>query len=249
LIIAEEKGTISILTVSGQDTQLIGDESIFSQPEKDGTYDYKEITTTLFNYAQGSYLKDLNLKNYDYEFEFRLLPGKYNAEIDEIELLEEDAFIDEAGKFKVNTEDDVVFLEVTNKSDKPLYFSIIEINSKGEIATFLPNDDCTLNDNERRIMPGKTMVFENCYFQFGDPYETLILKGFATPKPINFKSTVQSRGEKADTRGAGENNPLEDFVGETYKQTRGRTANSRSSGGKINGYSTEFVYEIVRSKG
>lgn len=249
LIIAEEKGTISILTVSGQDTQLIGDESIFSQPEKDGTYDYKEITTTLFNYAQGSYLKDLNLKNYDYEFEFRLLPGKYNAEIDEIELLEEDAFIDEAGKFKVNTEDDVVFLEVTNKSDKPLYFSIIEINSKGEIATFMPNDDCTLNDNERRIMPGKTMVFENCYFQFGDPYETLILKGFATPKPINFKSTVQSRGEKADTRGAGENNPLEDFVGETYKQTRGRTANSRSSGGKINGYSTEFVYEIVRSKG
>ena len=249
LIIAEEKGTISILTVSGQDTQLIGDESIFSQPEKDGTYDYKEITTTLFNYAQGSYLKDLNLKNYDYEFEFRLLPGKYNAEIDEIELLEEDAFIDEAGKFKVNTEDDVVFLEVTNKSDKPLYFSIIEINSKGEIATFMPNDDCTLNDNERRIMPGKTMVFENCYFQFGDPYETLILKGFATPKPINFKSTVQTRGEKADTRGAGENNPLEDFVGETYTQTRGRTANSRSSGGKIDGYSTEFVYEIVKSKG
>ena len=190
----------------------------------------------------------MNLKNTNYEFEFRLLPATYNAEIDEVEYLVADAFIDEAGKFKVNTDGDVVFLEVTNKSDQPLYFSIIEINSKGEIATFLPNDTCKLNDNERRIMPGQTMIFENCQFEFGPPYETLILKGFATPKPINFKSTVQSRGEKASTRGAGDSNPLEDFIGETYTQTRGKKAISRSKGGKIDGYSTEFVYEIVRSK-
>ncbi|NRB61094.1 MAG: caspase family protein [Winogradskyella sp.] len=247
LIIAEDKDLVSILTVSGQNSEINGDESIYSQAENGGKYDFKDFTNAIFNYAQGSYLKNLNLKNNDYEFEFRLLPAKYNPEIDEVEYLEANAFIDEAGKFKVNTDDDVVFLEVTNKSDQPLYFSIIEINTKGEIAPFMPNDDCTLNDNERRIMPGKTMIFENCYYQFGDPYETLVLKGFATPKPINFKPTVLSRGKKAGTRGSGETNPLENFISETYSQTRGRSIRTKRSK-RIDGYSTEFVYEIVRSK-
>ena len=254
LIIAESNNTLSILTVSGQETAVLGNESIYSQAQSDSGYNYEDITNTLFNYAQGSYLKNLNLKNYDYEFDFRLLPGNYDAEIDEINLIDEKAFTDEAGKFKVNTEDDVVFLEVTNKSNKPLYFSIIEINSKGEIAPFMPNGDCTLNDNERLIPPNKTMVFEDCYFQFGPPYETLILKGFASSKPINFKTTVQTRGAEtasAGTRGPGESNPLEDFIAETYTQTRGsrgNVGNKRQSGGKIDGFSTEFVYEIVKHK-
>ena len=248
LILMESNSTISILTVSGQETFVNGDETIYQQTKIDGDYNFKDITNTLFNYAQGTYLKNLSLKNYDFEFEFRLLPGKYDPEIDEIDFIEESAFTDEAGKFKVNTEDDVVFLEVTNKSQQPIYFSIIEINSKGEIVPFMPNGDCTLNDNERLIPPGKTMVFDNCYFQFGPPYETLVLKGFATPKPINFRPTIQSRGPVA-TRSAGGNNPLEDFVGETYNQTRGsrgNTGNKRT--GKIDGYSTEFLYEIVPSK-
>jgi hypothetical protein len=245
LIIAESNNTLSILTISGQETSLNSDETIYNQTKVDGDYNYKDITSTLFNYAQGTYLKNLSLKNYDYEFEFRLLPGKYNAENDEIDFIEEDTFTDEAGKFKVNTEDDAVFLEVTNKSEKPVYFSIIEINAKGEIIPFMPNKDCSLNDNERLIPPGKTKVFETCYFQFGPPYETLILKGFATSKPINFSPTIKTRGP-VNTRSAGGNNPLEDFVGESYTQTRGNTGNKRT--GKIDGYSTEFVYEIVKSK-
>ncbi|TGV04839.1 caspase family protein [Flavivirga rizhaonensis] len=245
LIIAESDNTIAILTISGQKTSLNSEETIYKQTKIDGDYNFKDITNTIFNYAQGSYLKNLSLKNYDYEFEFRLLPGKYNAETDEIDFVEENAFTDEAGKFKVNTEDDVVFLEVTNKSEKPIYFSIIEINSKGEIVPFMPNSECSLNDNERLIPPGKIMVFETCYFQFGEPYETLILKGFATSKPINFTPTIKTRGPVV-TRGPGSNNPLEDFLGESYTQTRGNTGNRRT--GKIDGYSTEFVYEIVSSK-
>ncbi|WP_111683422.1 caspase family protein [Winogradskyella tangerina] len=248
LIIEESNSTLSILTVSGQDIQNKSDETIYKQTKIDGDYNFKDIVNKLFNYAQGIYLKDLSLKNFDYEFEFRLIPARYDAEIDDIEFLEDDAFIDSDGIFKVNTEDDVVFLEVTNKSQQPLYFSIIEINSKGEIAPFMPNDDCTLTDNERRIPPGKTMRFDNCFFQFGDPYETLILKGFATSKPINFRPTVQTRGP-VSTRSAGGNNPLEDFIGETYTQTRGSRGNKGNKRtGKIDGFSTEFVYEIVRSK-
>ena len=239
LIIEElKKNTeLSIITSNG------GNE-VYKQTRIDGDYNSKSVTKTLFNYAQGSYLKNLKLDNLDYEFEFKLLPAKKDDLTGEIIDLEETAFTNEAGKFQVNTEYDRVYLQVTNKSDRPLYFSIIEINSKGEIVPFMPNNDCTLNDNERLIAPGKTMTFKNCVYSFGDPYETLILKGFATTSPINFKPTVESNGESAGTRGV--TDPLESFVGQTYSQSRGSSGSSVS--GPIDGYSTEFVYEIVRKK-
>ncbi|WP_426430605.1 caspase family protein [Winogradskyella sp. HB-48] len=228
---------LSIITANGGNT-------VYKQTRIDGDYSGKSVTETLFNYAQGSYLKNLKLDNLNYEFEFKLLPAKEDDLTGEITELDEDAFFNEAGKFQVNTEYDRAYLQVTNKSDRPLYFSIIEINSKGEITPFMPNDNCTLNDNERLIAPGKTMTFKNCIYSFGDPYETLILKGFATTSPINFRPTVTSRGAQSGTRGS--SNPLEGFIGQTYSQSRGSSSSSVS--GPIDGYSTEFVYEIVRIK-
>jgi hypothetical protein len=108
----------------------------------------------------------------------------------------------------------------------------------------MPNDSCTLNNNERLIGPGKTMTFDNCIYTFGDPYETLILKGFATTSPINFRPTVKSRGVADGTRGTSD--PLEGFIGQTYTQSRGSSGSETT--GPIDGYSTEFVYEIVRTK-
>ncbi len=236
LIISESKNSIAIETVNGK-------SNIYTQTKIDGDYNFKNLNTAIFNYAQGSYLKELSLKNLDYEFEFKLIPAKRDEKTQDIVYLDSNAFTDEAGKFKVNTTSDIVFLEVTNKSDRPLYFSIIEINSKGEVAPFMPNDDCSLNDNERLLQPGKTMVFETCYYEFGAPYETLILKGFATPTPINFQPTVQSRGAHT-TRGS--KNPLEGFIGQTFTQIRGSKSNRTTE--RVDGYSTEFVYEIVRKK-
>lgn len=221
-----------------------GGNNIYKQTRIDGDYNIASINETLFNYAQGNYLKNLKLDNLDYEFEFKLIPAEEDDLTGELKELELNAFTNEAGKFQVNTTQDRVLLQVTNKSEKPLYFSIIEINSKGEIAPFMPNDNCDLNDNERLIAPGKTMTFKDCIYSFGDPYETLILKGFATASPINFEPTVKSRGVAAGTRGT--TNPLEGFLGQTYSQSRG--SSSASVSGTIDGYSTEFVYEIVREK-
>lgn len=221
-----------------------GGNAIYKQTRIDGDYNRKSITEAIFNYSQGNYLKKLKLDNLDYEFEFKLLPAKIDELTEEVIPLEEDAFLNEAGKFQVNTTTDAVLLQVTNKSDRPLYFSIIEINSKGEIAPFMPNDNCTLNDNERLIAPNKTMTFNNCIYTFGDPFETLILKGFATTSPINFRPTVKSRGADSGTRGA--SNPLEGFIGQTYSQSRGSSGSKTS--GQIDGYSTEFVYEIIKNK-
>ncbi|RNC86717.1 MAG: caspase family protein [Winogradskyella sp.] len=243
IIISEKDNTeLSVLTANGGN-------SIYTQTRIDGNYNLKQIEETIFNYAQGSYLKQLTLDNLDYEFEFRLLPAEYDSDIDEIEMLEEGAYTNEAGKFQVQASKrndalkQAARLEVTNKSDQPLYFSIIEINSKGEIAAFMPNPNvgggCNPNAQELKLMPGQTKIITTCRYTFGPPYETLILKGFATSQPINFAPTVKTRGNT-------NTNPLERFVGQTYTKTRGNTGESDTS--NVEGYSTEFVYEIVKDK-
>ena len=202
-----------------------------------------EINRKLFNFAQGQYLKNLSIKNYEYEFEFKLIPIDYDIELGIAGDLKPDtALINEAGIFEVDPDQDFVVLQVTNKSDQPLYFSIIEINTKGEIASFMPNDNCRLTDQERRIAPGQTMTFSDCVFSFGPPYERLVLKGFATATPINFQSTIATRGE-GGTR-AGNPNPLERFLQQSYVQSRGSSGTSVT--GNVDGYSSEFVYEIVQ---
>src|SRR5690606_32829071 len=152
-------------------------------------------------------------------------------------LLPEDNYI-ESGVFKVRPEEDFVVLQVSNKSKKPLYISLVEINSAGEINPFFPSDGCTLNSNERRLAPGQTMVFKDCVYSFGPPYERLIIKGFASDEPLDFQSTVTTRGQNGTSK-----NPLESFLQSTYQHSRGGTGTTIT--GTMNGYSTEFVYDIV----
>lgn len=202
-----------------------------------------EIQNQLFNYAQGTYLKNLSLKNYDYEFDFKLVPIEYNDETGTSgELLADSLFYNESGTFEVNTSDSHVVLEVSNRSNNAIYFNIIEINSKGEIAPFMPNDNCSLNSNERKIAPGQTMIFKDCVYSFGPPYEKLILKGFASASPINFTTTIKSRGESTEMSGSA--NPLERFISNSYSQSRGSA--SKKTTGNIDAFSTEFNYEIVK---
>jgi hypothetical protein len=68
-----------------------------------------------------------------------------------------------------------------------------------------------------------------------------MIKGFASPNPINFQSTISTRGEG---QRVGNSNPLEEFVGQTYTKSRGQSSSNVS--GKIDGYSTEMMYEIVK---
>lgn len=204
-----------------------------------GTSPLEDLNQQIFQYAQGKYLKSLQMKNPAYEFSFRLLPVAYDDLTEQIgEILEPKL---EANQIlKVKAESDHVLLEVTNKSNQPIYFSIVEINTQGQVSPFMPNNDCTLNDQERMIPAGTTVVFKRCVFSFGPPYEKLMLKGFASPTPLNFQSTVQTRG----TATRGNANPLEKFFQQSYQQTRGSGSNKVSE--KIDAYSFELVYEIVK---
>src|SRR5690606_11147225 len=196
-----------------------------------------ELNQKIFNFAQGQYLKGLSIKNPEYEFSFRLIPSN---------VADSKTYVNESadGILKVVPEKDEYYLEVTNHSNYSIYVSIVEINSKGEIASFFPksDSDCDLNDQERQIPPRTTIAFKRCTYNFVPPYEKLMLKGFATKDPLNLKTTVDSDGQ-ASARGNA--NPLEGFLRETYK-SRGSESSKSSEG--VDGYSSEFVYEIVKEK-
>lgn len=203
--------------------------------------DVEAITKKLFNFAQGQYLKNLSMKNYDYEFEFKLLPINFDEATSKAGDLKPESTNTNASEIVVVKEgEDHVVLQITNKSNEALYFSVIEINSKGEIAPFFPNRSCPLNNNERKIEAGKTMIYKTCVYSFSSPYERLMLKAFATTSPINFEATVTTRG--VGTRGNA--HPLEKFVQNTYTQSRGADGNSVSQ--SIDGFSAELIYEIVK---
>ncbi len=204
-----------------------------------GTSPLDNLNQKIFQYAQGQYLKSLQMKNPDFEFSFRFLPVNYDITIDVVgEVLE--TKLDDNQIFRVKPGEDYVLLEVTNKSKKPIYISIVEINTQGQVNPFMPNDECKLNDQERMIPAGQTVVFNRCVFGFGPPYEKLMLKGFASATPLNFQSTVQTRG--VGTRN--NSNPLEKFLQQTYSTTRGSGGNKVSD--KIDAYSFEMMYEIIK---
>lgn len=199
-----------------------------------------KIGEHIFNFVQGKYLQSLTLKDSDYEFEFKLIPvRKKNSGA--LEFLNSSDYTNSKGIFEVNTSTDKVILQVTNKSERPIYFSIIEINSQGEIASFFPNPRCPSSDDDRLIPPGKTINITSCTFSFSPPFERLILKGFATATPINFEPTVTSRGQDNDNE---KENPLERFIKKSYHKNR--SLNGTEDNASLKGYSAEFVYDIVK---
>lgn len=232
-----------ILENQNQNTVLkipSGLKNIGDDEQTRGGQTIAEINQALFQFAQGQYLKNLSLKNQTYEIEVKLLPVQYDEATGKVgDILDSSKNTNEAGVFEVVPGKDNVVLQVTNKSKKTLYISLIEINSLGEIAPFLPNDNCPLTNDERKLNPGQTMVFKDCIYSFAPPFETLVLKAFSTTTPINFQPTVSTRGE-----GSRNVNPLEHFIQQSYSQSRGSSGNATNS--DVDGFSTEFIYKIVK---
>lgn len=223
-----------------------GNKAFADTKKSRGEDQTKAITDKIFTYAQGSYLKNFSIADKDFKFKFELIPVKV-SEVNEngqnkkkVELVQQNRGAD-SGMITVVPKQDQVVLKITNESNQDLYISIVEINTAGEITPFFPNNKCKLNDEERKLAAGKTFTYLDCVYSFSPPYEQLVLKGFASDKPLNFQATATSRGE-----GSATHNPLEKFLQQTYTKTRGSDADNLS--GDLQGFSFSLPYEIVEKK-
>lgn len=226
-----------------------GNQNFASSASSRGGDPIDYLKQKIFAYAQGNYLRNFSIEDKNYQFKFDLIPVKYFEYKDEkgvtktrIERINDSNLSQENnGILTVKPNEDFMALLITNESDRDLYISIIEINSAGEISTFFPNDNCSLNNDERKLAPGKSFLFKDCVYNFSPPYEQLILKGFASDKPLNFKATANTRG------GVNENdNPLEKFLQNTYQTTRGSNAQNTSE--SLRAFSFDLPYRIVEKK-
>ena len=220
--------------------ELIKPGELESFHKNRGAWALDDLKKKLFNYVQGNYIKSLQLDNHKYEFNFELLPVKYDVVAEKvIEIGKASEFRDGKGNFRVRPKKDYVVVKVTNKGTEPFYFSIVEINSKGEIGAFIPNPTHIYTDDERYLEPGQSFIFKEKPFRFGPPYEKLTLKGFASNKKIDL-SPVITRSPHLRPK-----SPLGKFVNQTYSKSRGNDPLVPDE--PIKGYSCEFVYEIVEN--
>jgi len=234
-----------------------GEKNAFRKIERKGN-DFDLLKDAMFQYAQKSYLVKVNLKNPLYKISFRLLPVKLDLKEGEkftnqkqINYLDKDAF-NVVNTFSVIPKDinnNVVFdraiLEVTNHSEVGIYFNILELIPSNKINIFFPNKKCFYKPNELRLAPKQTKKFEICgnknifTYVFYPPYETIVLKAFAGPNPINFDKTSFNRTRSPQS-------PLEIFLNNTFKQNRSGDVDTANN--PNDAYTFEFIYEIVKRR-
>lgn len=155
---------------------------------KERIADIDELKESIVAYAQGKFLRELNIKGSEEIFSFKLLHVDYDVENHKI-IATHDAT--GRGVFQVTPEDDFAVLEITNHSSYPISVEILEINIAGVVSGFFPNMDCT-SASERYIPPRSTVRFEDCVYSFAPPYEMLTLKAFAKiEEKTNYHSPVQ----------------------------------------------------------
>lgn len=237
-LIVDQKGQSYSLSATRGDSKLEEVEASRGNP-------LEELKNNIFNFAQGSFLKGLSLKDVGYEFEFSLIPVGFDRISEEITKDKDiKEYYNRNDIFELEQDNDYAMLQVVNKSNNPLYISIVEINHLGEISPLIPSVACDISEGETLVQPGQTVRYE-CLFAFSldDPEknekETFLLKGFASNQPLNFKATVSTRGSATTS------NPLETFLQSTYNQTRSG-ATGVNLAGSMKGYSNEFLYEVRR---
>lgn len=201
----------------------------------DGFRSFKKVVR---NYAQGKFWKELEIPNYDYDIELSLLPIKVNADGTK-DALDVNDITDEGGMPQFAT-DEKALLKITNNSDFPVYFNILDIQPDGQVNLYLPRP--RQSATELRIDAGKTFYFRKNVI-FNPPHGREVFKILASYEPINLTPVFATRGA-GGTRGT-LNNELERLFSDSYG-TRGAGVDPLSS--EADACTFSYVFEIIKPR-
>lgn len=179
----------------------------------DGFAMLKEHIST---YAQGKFLKDLELNNPDYSIELELIPVKVMGR-KVVDTLDQKMMRDAGGMMQFMPGEKAL-IKITNNGSFPVYFNIIDIGPKGDVFPVMPNPNKNEDPRNFKIAAGQSYIVPRKILGFGEPYGTETFKIFASYEPINFAPILRTRGA-ADTRGV--ENQLEKLFQSSYTMSRG----------------------------
>lgn len=196
----------------------------------------KEIEATLTAFAQGKFIKNVEMNDSRIRVSFDLIPVKIQ-EGRIIDTLESDEFYNN-GILEVS-EGETLLVKITNHSAIPVYFNLLDIQPDGIINLLMPDPNENESASEYKI-PANSTFLSNKYIEIVAPYGKEVFKVFASKKPIDFSAMHTNRGNH--TRGT--ENEVEKLFGSTYQiGTRGGQTGSLSSGSGIQTVSQTFLIQ------
>jgi hypothetical protein len=220
-------------------TRVSNDEIFKTQiPTQDG---FRKLKGILSSYAQGKFLKGLELSNPDYNIELALIPVRMKGKTVK-DTLDISTKLDDGGMPQFSTKDTVI-IRITNNSSFPVYFNIIDIQPDGIINPILPNPRESHNAIDFKIGANETYDVRGKYVYFNPPYGVETFKIFASYQPLNFSPIFMTKGA-GGTRG-NLSNEVEKLFADSYSMSRGADVGSLSASTDACTYS--YTFKIIRA--
>lgn len=228
---------------------------------------YAPLKSRIIEYARAKYMADFRLRDNRYELEAKWLPVSVsfsNNSIKEVSIRDEEAILNSMGDIVMRHSDkslkgDAAILSIRNKGTQPTYFTIVEINERGQIIPVLPNccnEIYQLDKLSRVIQPGETVEFIRAPFWFSisecenRDEETLMLKIIATSEPLEVRHILKFQGCSAD------DNCMCDYTHEDTSEVEATfrggmklendPVESKNQNSDLKGWTQELVYHIIK---
>ena len=245
--IGDENAEFNVVEKSGKIVlERVQDGELFKFPGRGGVMqelipiddNFRNLKDVISNYAQGKFLKNLELGNPDYNVEISLIPVRVenNVVVDTIDIRK---ITDEGGMPQFGKQDRAL-IRIVNNSNFPVYFNIIDIQPDGRINAVVPNPAKNENPADFRIGAKESFILRGKYITFSPPYGTEIFKVFASYSPLNFAPILTTSGA-GDTRGLSNN--LEKLFANSYSMSRGAGVESLSTDADAATFS--YTFKIV----
>lgn len=188
-VTAEKDKRLLLLTADG--TVVWKTDYTASQPEPA----LKALQDAISNYIQAQFLRNLEFDGSPYMMEFDA-------------SAETPASAPVFAGLTLRREKDVAKLRVTNRSPKPVFYTILDIDGANKVTVLLPPEGWS--PAEFTLAPGKSREHR---VKFDTPGRE-VLKLIATPVPIDLREAVASRGRSSKGRSFFENLFADTFLRE-----------------------------------
>lgn len=179
----------------------------------------EEIQFSLKAFAQGKYLRNLDMESSYLDVKFEFIPVKVDKNENEIERYDISEKIDKSTTI-VFKEGDYFKLRITNNGKVRAYYSIIDIQPDNIVNLLVPAYDYARNiripASEFYVEPGKTIELDYVFY-FGPPHGKEVFKLIASEQPLNLEPIILTRG--AGMRG--DEGPFEKLMSNSYTGSRG----------------------------
>ena len=145
-------------------------------------------------YLQGEMMRRMDMEGSDIKVTFRIIPiDSIGSETDPEKL--KSLGSDPSGVKKLSLKSKIKIL-IVNEGIKPAYFNLIDLQPDNKYNVIIPSPHS--NPEEMRILPDQKILYPT-QFDIGAPLGTEVFKLISSDKPIDLRSSVNTRGIKTNS--------------------------------------------------